>query len=269
MLLLPALLLFAAEPSSKVALSPPLAKWKTDIEATGNTTVVLARVFTDAARNELNLPADAEFRPYITSLLRSESFVAQFVQTHAMNVNANTGLRPISVVLLNMARASDWDGQEDAVIAHELGHIWLHTLGYQAPHVARGLSCEAVHAGDMVQHVLIREQMSARHISFLPFWIRTLESALAELNQSPKVLPSNQCQRISRLALWVDVTLGMSDQEWPRRPQFLASLRESFPELGRHASAITATLHGQDLHDRPVYQRLLRAVLLEVHRVEK
>src|SRR3954447_3088272 len=136
-------------------LSPPLAKWKGEIEATGKTTVVIARVFTDPVRNELMLADDVEFRPLLSRLLANRSFVSQFVQTHAMNVNANTGVRPVSVVFLNMARAADWEGQEDAVIAHELGHIWLHTQGYQAPHVAGRLSCEAVHAGDIVQHVLI------------------------------------------------------------------------------------------------------------------
>lgn len=264
--------LFAMEASSKVALTPPLAKWKADIEATGKTTVVLARVFTDAGRNELVLPGDAEFRPFLRTLLESESFVTQFVQTHAINVNSNTGLRPISVVLLNMARAADWDGQEDSVIAHEFGHIWLHARGYQAPHVARGLSCEAVHAGDIVQHILIREQMSIRRIDFLPFWIRTLESALDQMNKSTggqAQQPADRCQRISRLALWIDVVLGLSDKEWSRRPALLTAFRKNFPELDQPADGIATMLRGRNLQDHQTYQRLLREVLLAVHRVER
>ncbi|MEO8130987.1 MAG: hypothetical protein ABJF23_20860 [Bryobacteraceae bacterium] len=272
-----ALFLFAvaassADQSSKVALSPPLAQWKAEIEATGKTTVVLARVFTDAGRNELTLPSDAEFRPFLRSLLQSEAFVAQFVQTHAINVNSHTGLRPISVVLLNMARAADWDGQEEAVIAHELGHIWLHASGYPAPQAARGLSCEAVHSGDMVQHILIREQMRARRIAFLPFWRSTLESALAEMQEAPgdqPLLRADRCRRISRLALWVDVALGMSDRDWSRRPEFLDALRSRFPELRKPTMAITTLLRGHNLQDRAEYQRVMNGVLSEVHRLER
>ena len=118
--------------SSRVALTPRLAKWKSDIEATGKTTVVLARVYTDTARNELQLGDDAEFRPSLEKLLSHRAFTTLFIQTFAMNVNLNTGIRPISVVLLNMARSTDWKGEEDAVIAHEFGHIWLHVNGYPA-----------------------------------------------------------------------------------------------------------------------------------------
>jgi hypothetical protein len=277
-LVLPLLALFSllltglasAEVSSKVALTPALAKWKADIEATGKTTVVLARVFTDTKRNELVLPEDAEFRPFLGRLLTSESFVTQFVQTHAMNVNAHTGLRPISAVFLNMARAGDWEGQEDAVIAHELGHIWLHARGYEALRVRGGLSCEAVHAGDMVQHILIREQMRLRKIDFLPFWIRTLESALEQMTKQSgdEAATADRCQHVARLALWVDVDLGLTDREWPHRKAMLAALRKSFPLLEDDETEIAAMLRRRNLRDYPSYRDALRSVFLRVQRVE-
>jgi len=259
--------LAAAETSSRVVLSPPLAQWKRDIEAAGKTTVVLARVFTDTARNELTLPDDVEFRPFLRKMLNDEAFVKQFVQTHAINVNSNTGLRPISVVLLNMARSADWEGQEDAVIAHELGHIWLHTRGYEAPQGLDGLSCVAVHAGDIVQHVLIREQMRARHIDYLPFWISSLEAALLQMDgrtvSNPQI--ADQCQHISRLALWVDVAVGLSDREWPRRQALLAGFRNRFPELKDRSDRIAAILRGRNLNQKVMYQKTLRSVLLNIH----
>ena len=150
-----------AEVSSRVVLTPRMAKWKSDIEATGKTTVVLARVYTDAARNELQLPDDAEFRPSLEKLLSHRAFTTLFIQTFAMNVNLSTGIRPISVVLLNMARSADWEGEEEAVIAHEFGHIWLHVNGYPALDAVSRLSCETVHASDIVQHILIRDEMRA------------------------------------------------------------------------------------------------------------
>jgi hypothetical protein len=261
--------LFSLLVTSRIALTPPLVQWKAEIEATGKTTIVLARVFTDTAHNQLVLPDDVEFRPILANLLRNEPFVAQFVQTHAMNANFHTGYRPVSVVFFNMARASDWEGQEEAVIAHEFGHIWLHVRGYPAPNVAGGLSCEALHAGDIVQHVLIREQMRNRRIDYLPFWTRTLETALDQLNKqadSASIGP-DPCQRISRLALWVDVSLGISTKDWPRREEFLTALKRNSPELEASARAIAGMLRGRNLHDREVYQKALRSVLASVHQI--
>jgi hypothetical protein len=245
------------------ALPAPLAKWKADIEATGKTTIVLARVFTDTTRNELVLPEDTEFRPILSRLLASSSFVQQFVQTHAMNVNAKTGVRPVSVVFLNMARSGDWEGQEDAVVAHEFGHIWLHAQGYQAPQSVGGLSCEAVHAGDIVQHVLIREQMRTRGIDYLPFWIRSLNTALDHLNDTEQAA-ADPCQRISRLALWVDVELGLTDKQWPRRQALLAAFRRHFHDLGPRADTIASALRRRNLHDRRTYQATMQWVLVNI-----
>ncbi len=263
-------LLAAAENPGRIALTPPLVKWKAEIEATEKTTIVLARVFTDSAHNELVLPADVEFRPMLKKLLQNEPFVAQFLQTHAMNVNIDTGYRPVSVVFLNMARASDWEGREEAVIAHEFGHIWLHVRGYPAPNLAGGLSCEALHAGDIVQHVLIREQMRNRRIDYLPFWTRTLETALNQMNKqtASASIGTDGCRRVSRLALWIDVSLGLSTKEWTRREEFLTALRRNSPELEAPARTIAGMLHGRNLNNREVYQKTLRSVLISVHQIK-
>jgi hypothetical protein len=256
----------AGEVSSRVALTPRLAKWKSDIEATGKTTVVIARVFTDTARNELQLPGDAEFRPALEKLLSHRSFVTLFVQTHAMNVNLSTGIRPISVVLLNMARSGDWEGEEEAVIAHEFGHIWLHVTGYPALNAMARLSCETVHASDIVQHILIRDEMRARQIDFLPFWLRTLEEAFARIDKQSIGL--DRCEGVALLALWVDVSLGLSSKDWPRREEFLAALEKSSPDIKREALAIMRMLRNQDVHDRAVYQKVLRSVLARIDGIE-
>jgi hypothetical protein len=255
-----------AEVSSRVALTPRLAKWKSDIEATGKTTVVLTRVYTDTARNELQLPADAEFRPSLEKLLSRQAFTTLFIQTFAMNVNLSTGIRPISVVLLNMARSSDWEGEEEAVIAHEFGHIWLHVNGYPALDAVSRLSCETVHASDIVQHVLIRDEMRARQIDYLPFWLRALEEAFARVgNQSTGL---NRCDDVALLALWMDVSLGLSSKDWPRREEFLAAMEKSNPDIKREALAITRILRNRNLRDRGVYQRVLRSVLAAIDGIE-
>jgi hypothetical protein len=114
--------------------------------------------------------------------------------------------------------------------------------------------------------------MRTRHIDFLPFWIRTLETALEQMNkQSGDASPgvADRCQRISRLALWVDVELGMSNGEWSRRPALLAAFRKHFPDLDPHVTGISAMLRGQNLQDGQIYQRSLRSVLLAVHRLER
>jgi hypothetical protein len=255
-----------AEVSSRVALTPRLAKWKSDIEAAGKTTVVLARVYTDTERNELQLPDDAEFRPALQKLLSHRAFTTLFIQTFAMNVNLSTGIRPISVVLLNMARSADWDGEEEAVIAHEFGHIWLHVNGYPALDAASRLSCETVHASDIVQHVLIRDEMRARQIDYLPFWLRALEEAFARVDKQSAGL--NRCDGVALLALWMDVSLGLSSKEWPRKEEFLAALEKSYPDIKREALAITRILRNRNLRDRAVYQKALRSVLANIDGIE-
>lgn len=271
-LLLAALLLRAQEPapSAAVRLSPDLAKWKEEIEAVRQSKVVLARVFTDRARNELILPADAAERPILRQYFLNPAFVAEFVHMHAATLNHIGAGGLIHFIVLNMARAEEWAGYEDAVLAHELGHVWLFVNNYPAPAFeGRENSCIAIQAGDAVQHVLIREEIRRRGIEFLPFWKRNLatqlETLLAHSPADFAGLPL--CRQVSLLTQWVDVRLGLSPQTWADYDRFSEAMTRSFPMLAPAVGEVVELLSGADLHDRDAYARVQREVLARMYRL--
>jgi hypothetical protein len=253
--------------SARVELSKPLAEWKHEIEERGKGKVVLVRVYTDREQNELILPEDTKERSVLRRFFLSETFRGQFIRTHGMNVNYDGAEGKFYFVLLNMALAKQWEGAEDAAIAHEFGHAWLAALGYASPAYPTGPeSCIAVHGGDIVQHVLIREEMKRRGIAYSEYWIRNLRAALEELESEPRrrceEIPP--CRGLELLGMWVDSSLGLSTKEWTELPRFLEILRTDFPELQSYAEDLDEYLRGRDLWDRRVYRKALDYTLREL-----
>lgn len=247
--------------SAFVALSPRLAEWKAEIESAGAVKVVLARVHTDASRNELILPADTEARPILRRFFLEETFREQFVRTHAMTVSYSGAEGRYSFIVLNMALEEQWAGAEESVIAHELGHAWLAALGFPAPAYEPGeRSCLAVHAGDIVQHVLIRKEMDRRHIAWRDYWTRNLRAALERLQSQVSAGPLGLCQLASIVALWADTRLAFSEADWDDLPRFFRALEQNFPAAKAPTEALVGRLKDLNLWDRQVYA----AALLEV-----
>ncbi|HXG33044.1 MAG TPA: hypothetical protein VNJ11_06750 [Bryobacteraceae bacterium] len=247
--------------SASVRLSPQLARWKAEIETQGQTKVVLARVYTDAERNELVLPPDTEARPVLSRFFLQESFREQFVRTHAMSVTYSGAEGRFSFVVLNMALASEWEQAEEAVIAHEFGHAWLAALGYGAPPYEAGeRSCLAVHAGDIVQHVLIREEMDRRGIAWRSYWVRNLNAALERLESQAAGAPLAPCQMAAIAALWADTRLGFSERQWGELPRFLSALEEKFPAARLWAERLVACVSHREVRDRAAYHVTLGEV---------
>lgn len=258
----------APPPSAAVQLSPPLAQWKEEIEAVRGSKVVLARVFTDRARNEILLPEDAGERPILRQYFLNPAFLAEFVHMHAANLNhiGDGGL--IHFILLNMARAEEWAGHEDAVLAHELGHVWLFVNDYPAPAFeGRDDSCVAIQAGDAVQHVLIREEIRRRGIDFLPFWRRNLHTQLETLLAHPPDaftgLPL--CRQVSLLTQWVDVRLGLSPETWEDYDRFSEAMARCFPRLAPAVDELAGLIGRADLRDPETYARVQRQVLVRMY----
>lgn len=260
LLALPLASLVAADmQSAAVALSEPLARWRAEIERRGQRKVVLARVYTDAERNELILPEDAEYRPLLGRVLSSESFRRQFPRSHAMVVNLPASGARMHCILLNMALAQEWSGAEDALIAHEFGHVWLEALGYPSPaYAAASDPCVSVHSGDIVQHILIREEIRRRGIPYLGYWLRNLETAKRQLESQPGgAAVESGCRRLALLTLWLDSTLGLTPEQWNQLDEFHTLLADRFPGLRPHAAALHAYLRDLDLHDRHTYRDAL------------
>ncbi|MCC6861395.1 MAG: hypothetical protein IT158_22695 [Bryobacterales bacterium] len=228
----------AGAQSAHVHFPEPLAAWAREIERVSGGAVRAARIYTDPLRNELRLPADAPAPELIAHYLRDDSFRAQFAAAHALTVNHNGPRGKTHLILLNMARADEWTGEEEGLLAHELGHAWLDARGFAAPvYVPGPRSCVGVLAGDIVQHVLIREETERRGVSQKGYWMRQLRSSGTQPAPEP-------CQRLIQLAHLVDARLGLTGRDREVLARFESGYRASAPRLPEYARAIEAVLAG-------------------------
>jgi hypothetical protein len=219
--------------SGYVALSKSLLEWKKEIEAKGGGKLIAVRVYTDPLRNEISLPADTEQRAILRRYFLDESFRGLLAGAHSLSVNYGGSEGKYHFVLLNMALAEQWSGQEEAVLADEFGHAWLSAQGYGAPDYRPGAeACVGVQAGNVVQHVLIREELERRGIRWREHWLRTLEPALEKLESGTAVplaaLPP--CERLAQLALWVEVRMSLSAELWQNFSRFQQVMSKRYPE---------------------------------------
>jgi hypothetical protein len=245
-----ALLALAAAASAQVDLAPKLRAWRSEIEHAG-VRVLFARVYTDSDRNLLTLPPDTPARPLFAAMLRQPAFVEQLVHAHALTTN----LPGVSLVFLNMVRAPEWEGQEDALLAHELAHIALKARGYESVRAPGLAACQITHATNIVQHALVRRELRSRGIDDVPFRVRSLEAAQDAVTGLST--GGSTCDKARRLEMWVDAALGLTDGQWPQRPEFLALVGKLWPELAASAERLIAKLQVSDLSDRPGYESAL------------
>jgi hypothetical protein len=249
-----------AEPlSGKVALSEKLSSWKQELEATG-VRIAVARIYVD--KGAYVIPPDAEERALLTQFFSQYGFRAQFVLAHALNINVDQPRR-VALVVLNMERLMSSRESEEAIVAHELGHIWLHQTGRRAPPVLPGaLACEAIHSGDMVQHVLIRRELLRREIDFRPAWVADLETAYQQIAKQPpeSAAPTELCARLQRLAQTVDTRLGLAPGDWANQEKYQQRLLAADPLLGEIVERLVRLLSALDLENRIDYYAGLGAV---------
>ena len=231
-----------------VSLSPSLATWREAIEKTGKIAVVLLRLPANAQTVALALPADTPEREALANYTDQPGFVSQYRGAQAMTVNYLGPKGRVSFVLVNPQHAGT-GAAEEAVIAHEFGHIWLKALRYPAPAYAGGESaCMSVHALDAVQHILIREEMDRRGIAWKAPWHAALGAALAQMESEPGAAANvGRCQSLGQAAMWIDVALGAGD--WGRQGDFLAAMRRRFPEMVPAAEEITTYLRSAGVED--------------------
>ena len=231
-----------------VSLSPSLATWKESIEKTGKIAVVLLRLPATAQTAVLALPGDTPEREALAQYTDQPGFVSQYRGAQAMTVNYLGSKGRVSFVLVNPEHAGT-GAAEEAVIAHEFGHIWLKAQRYPAPAYAGGESaCLSVHALDAVQHILIREEMERRGVAWKAPWHAALGAALAQMESEPGAAAKvGRCQTLGQAAMWIDVALGAGD--WGRQRDFLAAMRRRFPEMVPAAEEITAYLRSAGVED--------------------
>ncbi len=224
-----------------VVLSPAMAEWQRSIEEVGKIAVVLLRLPANAQTTALTLPPETPRREVLAGYTDQIGFVSQYRGAQAMTVNYVGTDGRVSFVLINPLLAGTGTAEE-AVIAHEFGHIWLKAKRYPAPAYTGGeAACLSVHALDAVQHILIREEMERRGVNWKAPWFAALEAALRQMEGEPGAATGvSRCQTLGQVAMWVDVALGAGD--WPRRGAFLAAMRRRFPAIVPAAEEITGHL---------------------------
>jgi hypothetical protein len=238
----------------------PIKEWIAEIEAKGGT-VRIARVTYDAAAGTLSIPPDTEGHAEFAAMLRQEEFVRQLVAAQALEATQESKDGPYYLIFLNMDRAADWQGHEDAIIGHELGHAWIKALGYPTLAYSESPSaCLAIHTADVVQHILIRGELARRGIDAFPTWIETLDAALTQWKEVPLPEKLTPCDALLTASLWIDVQLGLPAEKWPRRAAFDELLRERYPDMDATVSEIANYLSDRDVTDKAVYREALAFV---------
>jgi hypothetical protein len=249
-----------------VVLSPAMADWQREIERVGRIAVVLLRLPANSQTTVLTPPPETPRRDLLTPFTDQNGFVSQFKGAQAMTVNAIGTDGRVSFVLINPLLAGS-GAAEEAVIAHEFGHIWLKAKRHPAPAYTGGeAACLSVHSLDAVQHILIREEMERRRVDWKAPWYSGLEAALRQMESEPGAAAGvGRCQTLGQVAMWVDVALGAGD--WPRRAAFLAAMRRRFPPIVPAAEEITEHLRGVEVADPARHRTALEFVFDRMKRL--
>lgn len=226
-----------------------LAEWGTEIEQLDGSTIVTVEVETEPVENLLRIPAQFAGRPIVAAFLQEPKNVLQLTRAHALTLNWSGAGQVFHFILLNMARAADWEGRRDALLAHEYGHIWLQATGYWSPEYDN--SCLAIHSGDIVQHVLIREETRRRGFDYMEFWKQPQEAWLAA-QQGPVEL--DRCQRMQLASAYLDARLGLTNAQWEKRGQYLGAIWRDYAPIATVGEELANFMEGLDLWDRSLYQ---------------
>ncbi|MBL8177699.1 MAG: hypothetical protein JNK48_23680 [Bryobacterales bacterium] len=240
-----------------------LDRWQQEIESYSAGCMVQVRV--ETVENTLRIERAFPGRSVVVRLLRQEEFVRQLVQAHALTVNYSGDEGAFHFILLNQARARDWEGMEEALLAHEYGHVWLAVQGYRSPVFAA--NCLATAAGDIVQHILIREETARRGFDYKAFWQRTHDAWIAGEAAVEEVPVLDSCGRLLLVAEWVDASLAFADSSWENRGSYFRLLESRHPSLRPLAEDLAKWLRGRNLWDRGEYEAVLRHVAAELAQV--
>ena len=232
--------------------------WRTEIERLDQSKVIVMRVTEDTPP-----PQDPTARSILTQVFQSPGFTAQFNRAEAMSVSNGK----YHFVLINPALTRE--NNYDAVLAHELGHLFLKAQGYPSPIYQGGeAGCLSVSTGDVVQHVLIRAELDRRQIDWRSHWMENLASAADHMEKAGRTQPpAPNCQRLSQLALWIDVKLGLDPSPRNRFERFENAMAASFPELKQPAEEIAAHLAKLNLADKTVHRQALGYVFAKMQSV--
>jgi hypothetical protein len=239
-------------------LTPALMQWRQEIEKEGRP-VHITKVDHDPANNTYGLPRGTPHRELFAGYLRTSEFLADFQHLYAATVTHNAKGAEAYLIMLNMARFDEWKDAAEAVLAHELGHLWLQSRGYPAPAYQPGpLSCVSMFSGDVVQHILIRQELDRRGIQHRRLAQRVLDATARHLAANPKPPESDRCLLVRQAAQLVDAALGMRGESWPGREAYDAIWRDKLPEIEAPAASLITYLRNRDVSPREAHQEAIK-----------
>lgn len=257
----PLLALLLTAPLFALDLSPKLAQWKTEIEQEGGIPIAISDVLFSPDGSEMRLPDGTPGAARFGAYLSQPQFAAEFRHMFAVMVHHRQPLPEQFLIMLNGARRPEFEGNEDAVLGHELGHAMLRARRYPTPRFLPGaLACLAIHTGDIVQHVLIRSELDSRGISHRRFWMKSLDDATKALGTGTRPPEADRCAVVRQAAQLVDVRLGLRDADWPGRDAYEAAVRRAYPEVQETAVKIVNHLDGRDVTGKVQHQLALQFV---------
>jgi hypothetical protein len=246
--------------ASAVVLSAALLAWQGEIGQRG-VELVIAEVQRDALTGRFTAPPDTAHADMLSAWLERDDFQQQFALMRATTVFQRLPGLQVAFVLLNGARRAEWEPHAEALLAHEFGHAWIRAQGYPAPVFVPGPhSCLAIHTGDIVQHVLIRQELDRRGIEFRRHWLEGLEAAIPVMQTAAPPPEEDRCARARLAAEWIDVKLGVKPGEWAALERYEKAVRRYMPEIVSTVEGIAAWLRERDLTDRAVHRQALETV---------
>jgi hypothetical protein len=244
-------LLLLAAASAWAQAEDALTAWGEEIEKTAGR-IVFVRVELDP-RNQVRIPKDTERADILLPYLRDETFRNELSAAHALTLNWEGNGEKYHFVLLNMALAAQWKDASDGLIAHEIGHIWLHAKGLAAPPYEAGPdACITIQTADMVQHALIREEMQRRGISGKEYLLNNLKLAMKGLG-SGKPAQLDSCRRLIVLSHWLDFRFGIAPGDWGDAEHYAELHAARYPDIEAAGSVIEEYLRTHEISDRKTF----------------
>ncbi|MBM3761692.1 MAG: hypothetical protein FJW36_15780 [Acidobacteria bacterium] len=220
-----------------VALPPVLEQWKSEIEASTFQRIEIVRIPGD--------PIPAEDRDVLISYFSKPDFAGSFQRAQAMTFRYERAGKTRSLILLNLPRMQQTQNSPAALISHELGHLWLASLGFIPPVYEPGpRACLGIHIGDMVQHMLLRAESDRRGIDWRPSYARDYQAANDTLRGAPMGAGDN-CFRAQRLSLMLDVRTGFEHGAFPGREEYLDALAKQDPQAEAISIELIEELDGK------------------------
>ena len=255
--MLPTLLLAFQLP---FALPAALEEWKAEIEARSFNRIEIIRIPGD--------PIPLEDREVLYSYFNRGDFAESFSRAQALTFRYETGGKSRSLILLNLPRMQQTQNSSAALIAHELGHLWLASIGLPSPVYTPGpKACLAIHTGDIVQHILLRAESDRRGIPWRPSYERDYTAASESLKKEPTAGAGDDCLRAQRLSLLIDVRTSFEPKAFAAREEYLEALARQDREAEAIAIELIEQFDGKLTLEKSAYEWALEQARLAVERL--